>query len=119
MYIHVHTCTHAHIHVHRCDVENTPALIKCLAALKLGESRPDGISEEIWLRASRDMEVANSRVKTCVYAWRSPTHTYMYMHIHRSPTHVSRTSTTASSPTVRASSPSSCWTARAAYPRLG
>jgi len=50
-------------HYVKCDVENTPALIKCLAALKLGEKRPEGISEEIWLRASRDMEVANSRVK--------------------------------------------------------
>ena len=50
-------------HYVKKDDEQTPDLIKCLAALKMGEGKPGGISEEIWLRASRDMEMADSREK--------------------------------------------------------
>ena len=50
-------------HYVKPDAERTPHTIKCLAALKLGQGKPDGVADDIWLRAKHDMETANSRVK--------------------------------------------------------
>ena len=48
-------------HYVKVDTERTPDLIKCLAALRLGEQKPDGVAEDIWRRAARDMGVADNR----------------------------------------------------------
>jgi len=47
-------------HYVKTDVEFTPGLISGLAALKLGEPKPEGIDEGIWQRACSDMEYASS-----------------------------------------------------------
>ena len=48
-------------HYVKVDVERTPTLIRCLAALKTGQPKPADVPDDIWARASRDMETAQSR----------------------------------------------------------
>ena len=48
-------------HYVKVDVEKTPALVQSLAALKIGAAKPADVSDEIWAKASRDMDVANAR----------------------------------------------------------
>lgn len=45
-------------HYVKPDVERTPGMIRALAALKLGEPKPENVDEQIWARASSDMQVA-------------------------------------------------------------
>ena len=54
-------------HYVKIDCERTPALIRCLAALKVGDPRPEGVPEDIWIRASHDMETANAKIRDTHY----------------------------------------------------
>ena len=48
-------------HYVKVDVEKTPALVKSLAAIKLGEGKPADVDDSIWQKASRDMAIAEAR----------------------------------------------------------
>ena len=54
-------------HYVKVDVERTPALVKSLAALKLGEGKPGDVPDDIWAKAQRDMNVANAREENVHY----------------------------------------------------
>ena len=47
----------------KVDVEKTPDLIRCLAALKTDQPKPDDVADDIWKRASRDWLAASDKVK--------------------------------------------------------
>ena len=54
-------------HYVKVDVENTPALVRALAALKTEQPKPDDVADDIWQRASRDWAHANEKVKDVDY----------------------------------------------------
>ena len=50
-------------HYVKPDVEETPNVIKCLAALKLKQGMPDGVSPDVWEVQRHHWEAANAKVE--------------------------------------------------------
>ena len=65
-YLFTHCLTNTLLLPYRCakvDVERTPAMASCLAALREGGPRPKGVETGVWHKAEHNWELAAAKVE--------------------------------------------------------